>query len=209
MIDETTPPIGVIGGSGFYEFVDEPRTVEVTTPFGPPSEPPTVGFVDGTPVAFIPRHGRDHRFAPHRVPYRANMWALRSVGVRQVLAPCAVGSLQSHIGPGRLVVPDQLVDRTIGRDATFYDEPGPVVHVGFADPYCPTGRETVLTVAGAARLAAGRRRHVGGRARAAVLDPGRIASSRSAGMGRRWHDRSARGDAGSRVGALLHLRSRS
>jgi len=149
MIDETTPPIGVIGGSGFYEFVEEPRTVEVTTPFGPPSEPPTVGFVDGTPVAFIPRHGRDHRFTPHRVPYRANMWALRSVGVRQVLAPCAVGSLQSHIGPGRLVVPDQLVDRTVGRDATFYDEPGPVVHVGFADPYCPTGRETVLTVAGA------------------------------------------------------------
>jgi len=87
MIDETTPPIGVIGGSGFYEFVDEPRTVEVTTPFGPPSEPPIVGFVEGTPVAFIPRHGRDHRFAPHRVPYRANIWALRSVGVRQGFAP--------------------------------------------------------------------------------------------------------------------------
>ena len=100
MIDDTTPPVGVIGGSGFYEFVEEARAVDVTTPFGPPSEPPVVGFVDGTPVAFIPRHGRDHRFAPHRVPYRANMWALRSVGVRQVLAPCAVGSLQPDVGPG-------------------------------------------------------------------------------------------------------------
>ena len=147
MIDEKTAPIGVIGGSGFYEFVDEPTTVDVDTPFGRPSEPVVTGFIDGRPVAFIPRHGRDHRFPPHRVPYRANVWALRAVGVRQILAPCAVGSLRADLGPGSLVVPDQLVDRTWGREHTYYDAVGSVVHVGFADPYCPTGRQTVVAVA--------------------------------------------------------------
>jgi 5'-methylthioadenosine phosphorylase len=147
MIDETTAPVGVIGGSGFYEFVDDATTVDVDTPFGRPSEPVVTGNVEGRPVAFIPRHGRDHRFPPHRVPYRANLWALRSVGVRQVLAPCAVGSLRADLGPGSVVVPDQLVDRTFGREHTFYDAPGPVVHVGFADPYCPNGRQAVIGVA--------------------------------------------------------------
>jgi 5'-methylthioadenosine phosphorylase len=147
MIDESSAPIGVIGGSGFYEFVDEPVSVDLDTPFGRPSEPIVTGFVDGRPVAFVPRHGRDHRFPPHRVPYRANLWALRAVGVRQVLAPCAVGSLRAEVGPGSLVVPDQVVDRTWGREHTFYDATGPVVHVGFADPYCPVGRASVLAVA--------------------------------------------------------------
>ena len=109
------------------------------------------GFVGDRPVAFVPRHGRDHRFPPHRVPYRANLWALAAVGVRQVLAPCAVGSLRADLGPGSLVVPDQVVDRTAGRDATFYDQIGPVVHVSFADPYCPTGRRAVIDSAAAQR----------------------------------------------------------
>lgn len=147
MIDETTAPIGVIGGSGFYEFVDSPTRVVVETPFGPPSEPVVTGLVDGRPVAFIPRHGSDHRFPPHRVPYRANLWALRAVGVRQVLAPCAVGSLRADLEAGSLVVPDQVVDRTWGREHTYYGEVGNVVHVGFADPYCPIGRDTVVAVA--------------------------------------------------------------
>lgn len=147
MIDDTTAPIGVIGGTGFYEFLDEPTSVAVETPFGPPSAPVVTGLVEGRPVAFLPRHGTDHRFAPHRIPYRANLWALRAVGVRQVLAPCAVGSLRADLEPGSLVVPDQVVDRTWGRESTFYDAPGPVVHVGFADPYCPTGRDTVVAVA--------------------------------------------------------------
>jgi 5'-methylthioadenosine phosphorylase len=147
MIDDFSSPIGVIGGSGFYEFVDDPTPVAIDTPFGHPSEPVVTGAVGGRPVAFIPRHGRDHRFPPHRVPYRANLWALRAVGVRQVLAPCAVGSLRADIAPGSLVVPDQVVDRTWGREHTFYDVPGNVVHVGFADPYCPDGRHTVVTVA--------------------------------------------------------------
>ena len=146
-------PIGVIGGSGFYEFVEDAVSVRVDTPFGPPSEPVLVGSVGGRPAAFLPRHGRDHRFPPHRVPYRANLWALRAVGVRQVLAPCAVGSLRAELGPGSLVVPDQIVDRTSGRTQTYFDDEGPVVHTSFADPYCPVGRATVVTAARRAQWA--------------------------------------------------------
>jgi 5'-methylthioadenosine phosphorylase len=141
--------IGVIGGTGFYEFLDGAREVAVETPFGPPSDPLVIGEVGGRSVAFIPRHGRDHRFPPHRIPYRANLWALRSVGVRQVVAPSAVGSLTASLGPGALVVPDQVVDRTRGRAHTFYDEGG-AVHVGFADPYCPAGRSAAVAAASAA-----------------------------------------------------------
>lgn len=134
--------IGVIGGSGFYTFLDDPQTVEVATPFGPPSEHPLVGTAAGRSVAFLPRHGRDHRLAPHRVDYRANLWALRAVGVRQVLAPCAVGSLRPELGPGTVVVPDQVVDRTWGRRHTIYEDGA--VHAPMADPYCPQGRAAVL-----------------------------------------------------------------
>lgn len=134
--------IGVIGGSGLYAFLEAAEEVTVETPFGAPSDPLVVGQVGLRRVAFLPRHGRDHRFPPHRVPYRANLWALRSVGVRQVLAPCAVGSLRPDLPAGSLVVPDQLVDRTWGRPSTFYD--AGAVHVAFADPYCPTGRRAVL-----------------------------------------------------------------
>jgi 5'-methylthioadenosine phosphorylase len=137
--------IGVIGGSGLYSFLDVVDEIEVDTPWGRPSNPIAVGRVAGRPVAFLPRHGADHRFPPHRIPYRANLWALRAVGVRQVLAPCAVGSLTSALGPGSLVVPDQLVDRTSGRAQTFYDVGA--VHVAAADPYCPVGRATVLAAA--------------------------------------------------------------
>jgi 5'-methylthioadenosine phosphorylase len=131
--------VGVIGGSGFYEFFSSAEQITVQTPFGEPSDPVMVGEVAGRRVAFLPRHGRDHRFPPHRIPYRANMWALRSLGVRQVIAPSAVGSLTASYGPGTLVIPDQLVDRTYGRAQTYYDTGG-AVHVPFADPYCPVGR---------------------------------------------------------------------
>lgn len=136
--------IGVIGGSGFYSFLSGARPVELDTPFGRPSEPPVVGEVNGREVAFIPRHGADHRFPPHQVNYRANLWALRELGVRQVLAPCAVGSLKPELAPGTLVVPDQFVDRTWGREHTVYGDGRPVVHVSPADPYCPTGRAAVI-----------------------------------------------------------------
>jgi 5'-methylthioadenosine phosphorylase len=141
-------PVGVIGGSGFYSFLDDAREVPVATPFGDPSEPVTLGEVAGRAVAFLPRHGRDHRIPPHRVDYRANLWALRAVGVRQVLAPCAVGSLRPELAPGAVVVPDQVVDRTWGRAHTVYDGIGPVVHVAMADPYCRRGRAAVVAAGG-------------------------------------------------------------
>ena len=137
--------IGVIGGSGFYSLLDDVEEIEVDTPYGPPSDPVAVTEIAGRRVAFIPRHGRDHRYPPHRIPYRANMWALRSLGVRQVLAPSAVGSLTPAYGPGTLAVPDQLVDRTSGRAQTYFDDGA--VHVAFADPYCPAGRAVALATA--------------------------------------------------------------
>lgn len=140
--------IGVIGGSGLYAFLDDAHDVDeitISTPYGDPSGPVVVGEVSGRRVAFLPRHGQDHRFPPHLIPYRANMWALRSLGVRQVLAPCAVGGLRPELGPGSLVVPDQLVDRTSRRVQTYYDSGA--VHVSFADPYCPRGRAATVNVA--------------------------------------------------------------
>jgi 5'-methylthioadenosine phosphorylase len=147
----TTAEIGVIGGSGLYQFLSDAETVPVETPFGPPSDPVVIGEVAGRRVAFVPRHGADHRWPPHRIPYRANLWALRSLGVGQVLAPCAVGSLRHDRPIGSLVIPDQVVDRTCRRANTFYDgPPAGVVHVGFADPYCPVGREVATKTAAAA-----------------------------------------------------------
>jgi 5'-methylthioadenosine phosphorylase len=137
--------IGVIGGSGFYEFLADAEEVRVDTPFGEPSEAVLVGEVAGRRVAFLPRHGRDHRFPPHQIPFRANLWALRALGVRRILAPSAVGSLTPSYGPGTLVVPDQLVDRTSGRSQTYYDTYA--VHVPFADPYCPSGRAHAIAAA--------------------------------------------------------------
>jgi 5'-methylthioadenosine phosphorylase len=148
--DPARADIGVIGGSGFYEFLSDTERISVTTPFGDPSDDVVIGDLEGRRVAFLARHGQGHRFPPHRVNYRANLWALRSLGVRQVLAPCAVGSLKPEHGPGAIVVPDQVVDRTWGREHTVYDGVGPVVHVGFADPYCPRGRRAVVDAGGAA-----------------------------------------------------------
>jgi 5'-methylthioadenosine phosphorylase len=137
--------IGLIGGSGFYRLADDLDEVVVATPFGSPSDALAVGSVAGRRIAFLPRHGRDHRFPPHRINYRANLWALRSLGVRQVLAPCAVGGLHRGLGPGHLVVPDQLVDRTSGRAQTYFDDAA--VHVAMAEPYCPRGRAAVTATA--------------------------------------------------------------
>lgn len=140
----TTADIGIIGGSGFYSFFRGAERVEVPTPFGEPSGAVTIGEVAGRRVAFLPRHGERHQYPPHRVNYPANLWALRSVGVRQVLAPCAVGSLQPDLIPGTFVVPDQVADRTWGRAHTVYGDVGTVVHAAFANPYCPGGRAALL-----------------------------------------------------------------
>ncbi|HCA85071.1 MAG TPA: 5'-methylthioadenosine phosphorylase [Streptomyces sp.] len=151
--DRTGPraDIGVIGGSGFYSFLDDVTEITVDTPYGAPSDSLFLGEIEGRSVAFLPRHGRKHHLPPHRINYRANLWALRSLGARQVLGPCAVGGLREEYGPGTLLVPDQLVDRTKARQQTYYDgEALPdgsvpnVVHPTFADPYCPVGRRAAV-----------------------------------------------------------------
>jgi 5'-methylthioadenosine phosphorylase len=148
--------VGVIGGSGLYELIDGGVEIVVTTPFGPPAAPVSVGTIDGRRVAFLPRHGLTHAFTAHRVPYRANMWALHSLGVRDVIAPCSAGSLQPDIQPGQMVVVDQLVDPTHGRSDTFHDVgaegggPGtsaPVHHQSFAEPYDAALRATLVASA--------------------------------------------------------------
>lgn len=136
-------PVGIIGGSGLYRLLDGLEEVQVETPYGAPAAPVSRGEVGGRAVAFLPRHGVDHRFPPHRVNYRANLWALHHLGVRRILGPCAAGSLQPLLHPGDVVVCDQLVDRTWGRDGTFFDGPVPH-HLGFADPYCEDLRRVGL-----------------------------------------------------------------
>jgi 5'-methylthioadenosine phosphorylase len=135
--------IAVIGGTGFYSFLDDPEERVVETPYGAPSAAVAVGTVAGRRVAFLPRHGTGHELPPHRINYRANLWALRSLGVRQVLAPCAVGGLRDDVAPGDVVVPDQLVDRTSGRTQSFVESGA--VHLPFADPYCPRLSETIAS----------------------------------------------------------------
>ncbi|MGO4255033.1 S-methyl-5'-thioadenosine phosphorylase [Marmoricola sp. RAF53] len=147
----TTAEIAVIGGSGFYTFLADPERVDGHTPYGDASAPVTVGEVAGRRVAFLPRHGGRHELAPHTINYRANLWLLRSLGVRQVLAPCAVGSLNEALGPGSVVVPDQLVDRTSRRTGSFVESGA--VHLPFADPYCERlgaalGRDPRVTAGG-------------------------------------------------------------
>jgi 5'-methylthioadenosine phosphorylase len=180
-----TARLGIVGGSGFYELLDDATEHQVTTPFGAPSDVVVTGQLAGREVAFVPRHGRGHRLPPHRVPYRANLWALRELGVQRVVLPCAVGALQPGLEPGTFVILDQFVDRTTGRVGTFFDgdDPvdhdvrGPVTHVAVADPYCPE-----LRAAATAELAAAGRPH---RARGTiVVIPGPRFSTRAES---RWH----------------------
>lgn len=136
--------IGIFGGSGFYEFLEDAKEESIDTPYGPPAAAPTVGTVAGHDVAFIPRHGADHQFPPHAVPYRANVWAMRELGVDRIIGPSAVGSLHIDYAPGHFVVCDQLVDMTYRRVNSF-NEGAPVEHLSFADPYDATLREVAVT----------------------------------------------------------------
>ncbi len=139
-----TAEIGIFGGSGFYDFAEGAvEEVRVDTPYGPPSAPLALMTVAGRQVAFLPRHGKKHTLPPHKVPYRANLWAFKSLGITRVLAPSAVGSLQPGIAPGDFVVNDQFVDRTNSRADTFFDGPD-VVHVSSADAYCPQMRQLAI-----------------------------------------------------------------
>jgi 5'-methylthioadenosine phosphorylase len=133
-----TAEIGLLGGSGLYALagVEEPREVVLETPFGPPSDAFVLGVLAGRRVAFLARHGRGHRLLPHEINYRANLWAMKALGVSRILSASAVGSLRETIQPRQVVTPDQFVDRTLGRAATFFGD-GIAVHVGLADPVCP------------------------------------------------------------------------
>ncbi|MFM7189000.1 MAG: S-methyl-5'-thioadenosine phosphorylase [Armatimonadota bacterium] len=138
--------IGVFGGSGLYALLDSYDEIVVDTPYGSPSDAFMVGKLAGQSVAFLPRHGRGHTIAPHRINYRANIWAMQVMGVSGIVAPSAVGSLKASIHPGSVVVCDQFVDRTTGRADTFYDGDR-VVHVSPADPYCPVLRDAAIRAA--------------------------------------------------------------
>jgi 5'-methylthioadenosine phosphorylase len=146
--------VGVFGGSGFYRFLDDVEQVEVDTPYGPPSDRVALGTVAGSRVAFLPRHGARHTLPPAAINYRANLWAMRHLGVTRVISPSSCGSLRRDLAPGDLVLTDQFVDRTWGRADTYYATGPEVAHVSAADPYCPelrglvagTAREQGLTV---------------------------------------------------------------
>ncbi len=135
--------IGIFGGSGFYNLLENAEERWVETPYGSPSDSVRIGELGGKRVAFLPRHNSKHLLPPHMINYRANLWAMKSLGVTRVISPCAAGSLQKHVAPGHFVVSDQYVDRTSGRKDTFYD--GPITtHVSAADPYCPEMRELAI-----------------------------------------------------------------
>ncbi|MBC7333018.1 MAG: S-methyl-5'-thioadenosine phosphorylase [Actinobacteria bacterium] len=138
--------VGVFGGSGFYSFLKVKEEVDIDTPYGKPSDKIVISELDGLRVAFLPRHGRKHNFPPHMINYRANVFAMKQLGVKQIFGPCASGSLQPWIKPGEFVICDQFVDRTKGRIDTFYDGPK-TTHISMAEPYCPELREILAETA--------------------------------------------------------------
>lgn len=156
-MEQARADVGVIGGSGLYRFLETAQLVSTATPYGSTSADLTIAAVGDRRVAFLPRHGTGHTLPPHRINYRANLWALHSVGVRRVIAPCAVGSLRADRAPGEVVICDQFIDRTHSREGTFFDGPA-VAHVSAADPYCAQLRP----LAAAAAEAAGLRVHPSG-----------------------------------------------
>lgn len=141
--------LGVIGGTSVYRLADltEVETRELQTPHGAPSGPLRIGRIDGRRVAFLARHGEGHDLPPHRVNYRANVWALHAAGVRRVLAINTVGGITDRAPPRALLVPDQLIDYTHGREASYWDGPGQMLHAEFAEPYHPAMRQTLLDAA--------------------------------------------------------------
>src|SRR3972149_4687421 len=141
MSPSKTARVGIIGGTGLGDALVAlgGEAVPVETPFGPPSPPPIIAKWEGVDVAFLSRHGAGHRLNPSKVPYRANIWALKQLGVSSILASGATGSLREDIEPGHLVLCDQVIDKTFRRAGTFFDE-GIVAHVEFADPFCATLR---------------------------------------------------------------------
>ena len=140
--------IGIIGGSGLYKMgiIDDAEEISVDTPFGKPSDKITLGKVGSVDVAFLPRHGKGHAIAPHKINYRANVFALKECGVEYLISTAAVGSLKKELKPCDFVIAEQLIDRTAKRTTTFFED-GIVAHVGFADPFCKTLSDIALKVA--------------------------------------------------------------
>lgn len=135
--------IGVFGGSGFYTFLENAKEISIDTPYGRPSDKITLGEIHGKKVVFLPRHGKQHTYPPHMIPYKANMDAMRQLGVKKIIGPTACGSLQEHIKPGDFVICDQFVDRTWGRNDTYIEWPVSR-HVSAAEPYCPELRKLAI-----------------------------------------------------------------
>lgn len=136
--------IGIFSGSGMYEFAaDKVETIKLNTPYGPPSDLIEICTIGDKKVAFLPRHGRKHSIPPHKINYRANLWAMKELGVGRIISPCACGSLQKDIKPGDFVVTDQFIDRTKGREDTFCEGPE-VMHISAAEPYCPELRRLAV-----------------------------------------------------------------
>ena len=145
-----SPAIGIIGGSGFTALssLQVQYTDEVTTPYGKPSSPLTVGYIDGHQIVFIARHGLDHGVAPHQINYRANLWALKNTGVQVVLATATVGGIDSACHPGKILIPDQILDYTHSREHTFSPLNGDLFHIDFTQPYCESLRQLLITTSG-------------------------------------------------------------
>jgi 5'-methylthioadenosine phosphorylase len=142
-----TAEIGVFGGTGFHSLMEGAEEHDIDTPFGAPSASVTIGEIGGRTVAFLPRHGKHHQLPPHMINYRANLWAMKQLGVTRLIGPNACGSLQHNVRPGDFVICDQFVDRTWGRKDTFYDGPT-TTHVSSADPYCDVMRQVATGKAG-------------------------------------------------------------
>lgn len=138
--------IGIFGGSGFYKFLDNIEEIYIDTPYGKTSDALMLGTIGNKKVAFMPRHGRNHTIAPHKVNYRANVWAMKEIGCKAVISPCAAGSLQRHVAPGDIVFCDQYVNWTNGRLDTYFDQED-IQHISAADPYCPKLREIAIKCA--------------------------------------------------------------
>jgi 5'-methylthioadenosine phosphorylase len=147
MLSDETADIGIIGGTGVYDptILEDTREIKVYTPYGETSDFITIGVLKEKRIAFLPRHGRGHRIPPHLINSRANIWALKQLGVKRILAPSAVGSLRDQLLPGDMVISDQFIDRTKARPSTFFDGPR-VCHVSMADPFCPELRKTTVEV---------------------------------------------------------------
>jgi 5'-methylthioadenosine phosphorylase len=146
--------IGIIGGSGLYEIkgVAVLETKKVSTPFGDPSDAYVIGDFSGKRVVFLPRHGSQHTIQPHRINYRANIWGFKELGIDRLISVGATGGIHAGMSPGTLVVPDQIIDLTHGRDATFYDGENGVVHIDLTEPYCSELRECLIEAGNTAEI---------------------------------------------------------